>query len=245
MNRLPTKDLVESPLSVPPQRPPLPPEAWALELERALSKQTDRFLHQVQTFEELLRKGKPKPFEQMEGVGGPYIPVWDALEELKEQVEQTEQDRPTSEAPPTLPPYPTPYSMPAGGSKHMPLPESFREVPRLLDLDLTEGDHDSPDAGEEATHAGGEGTREGPHPGTRREEGGGPHKSPSEDLSQSTAFHGSPANDSKRSEVRKSRGSSLTSLGERQDHLTRDVGSESSHLTPAAPSPFHQMATVR
>ena len=49
--------------------------------------------------------------------------------------------------------------------------QSFRELPRLLDLDLTEGDHDSPDAGEEATHSGGEGTREGPHPRTGREKG--------------------------------------------------------------------------
>ncbi|XP_045064004.1 microtubule organization protein AKNA isoform X2 [Coregonus clupeaformis] len=368
------------------------------QLTRDLSKQAERFLQQVQTFEELLRRGKLKPFEQMKSLSqllqgqdslergylaardehrlllqsgaklGPFDPGRELegcifqcgmrVEELKEQVEQTEQDRPTSEAPPTPPPHPTPYSMPAGGSEPMPLPESpvlplpgesggvvgvevssasgesegeeggmgeeevmpplllrplrhkhkcverdlsmlmdhyqsFRELPRLLDLDLTEGDHDSPDAGEEATHSGGEGTREGPHPWTGREKGhtslpqrqpmlgqqdatfiptARPRTSKSvppspKDLSQSPAFHDLLANDRKRSEVRKSRGSSLTSLGESaaserrgsklqpgtrrvpsQDGIISPetdsgfVGSESSRLTPAAPSPLHQRA---
>uniref|UniRef100_A0A4W5M2U0 AT-hook transcription factor n=1 Tax=Hucho hucho TaxID=62062 RepID=A0A4W5M2U0_9TELE len=358
------------------------------QLTRALSKQAERFLQQVQTFEELLRRAKLKPFEQMKGLSqllqgqdslergylaardeyrlllqrgaelGPFDPGRELegrifqcgmlVEELKEQVEQTEQDRPTSEAPPTPPPHPTPYSMPAGGSEPMPLPESpvlplpgesgvevevssasgesegeeggmpsllrplrhkhkcverdfsmlmdhyqsFRELPRLLDLDLTEGDHDSPDAGE-ATHSGGEGTREGPHPRTGREKGhtslaqrrpvqgqqdatfiptARPRTSKSvppspKDLSQSTAFPDLLANDSKRSEVRKSHGSSLNSLGESaaserrgsklqpgtrrvpsQDGIISPetdsgfVGSESSRLTPAAPSPLHQRA---
>ncbi|XP_070990346.1 microtubule organization protein AKNA-like isoform X1 [Oncorhynchus clarkii lewisi] len=360
------------------------------QLTRALSKQAERFLQQVQTFEELLRRGKLKPFEQMKGLSqllqgqdslergylaardehrlllqrgaelGPFDPGRELegrifqcgmrVEELKEQVEQTEQDRPTSEAPPTPPPHPTPFSMPAGGSEPMPLPESpvlplpwesgvgvevssasgesegeeggmpslllhplrhehkrverdfsmlmdhyqsFRELPRLLDLDLTEGDHDSPDAGEEATHSGGEGTREGPHPRTGREKGhtslaqrrpmqgqqdaafiptARPRTSKSlppspKDLSQSTVFPDLLANDSKRSEVRKSHGSSLTSLGESaaserrgsklqpgtrrvpsQDGIISPetdsgfVGSESSRLTPAAPSALHQRA---
>ncbi|KAK6316083.1 hypothetical protein J4Q44_G00136070 [Coregonus suidteri] len=369
-------------------------------LTRALSKQADRFLYQVQTFEEHLRRGKLKPFEQMKGLSqllqgqdslergylaardehrvllqrgaelGPFdlgrelegriFQCGMRVEELKEKVEQTEQDLPTSEAPPTPRPHPTPYSMPAGSSEPMPLPESpvlplpgesgevmkvevssasgesegeegglgeeevlpslllrplghkhkrverdfsmlmnhyqsFRELPRLLDLNLTEEDQDSPDAGEEATHSGGGGTREGPHPGTGREEGhtslpqrqpmlgqqdatfipmARPRTSKSvppspKDLSQSPAFHGSPANDSKRSEVRKSRGSSLTSLGDSaaserrgsklqpgtrrvssQDGIISPetdsgfVGSKSSHLTPAAPSLLHQMATA-
>ncbi|XP_023843328.1 microtubule organization protein AKNA-like isoform X4 [Salvelinus sp. IW2-2015] len=360
------------------------------QLTRALSKQAERFLQQVQTFEELLRRGKLKPFEQMKGLSqllqgqdslergyltardehrlllqrgaelGPFDPGRELegrifqcgmrVEELKEQVEQTEQDRPTSEAPPTPPPHPTPYSMSAGGSEPMPLPESpvlplpgesgvgvevssasgesegeeggmpslllhplphkhkcverdfsmlmdhyqsFRELPRLLDLDLTEGDHDSSDAGEEATHSGSEGTREGPHPRTGREKGhtslaqrrpmqgqqaatffptARPRTSKSvppspKDLSQSTAFPDLLANDSKRSEVRKSHGSSLTSLedsaaserrGSKLQPGTRRVpsqdgiispetdsgfvGSESSRLTPAAPSPLHQRA---
>uniref|UniRef100_A0A8C7LKT0 AT-hook transcription factor n=1 Tax=Oncorhynchus kisutch TaxID=8019 RepID=A0A8C7LKT0_ONCKI len=362
------------------------------QVTRALSKQAERFLQQVQTFEELLRRGKLKPFEQMKGLSqllqgqdslergylaardehrlllqrGAELGPFDSgrelegrifqcgmrVEELKEQVEQTEQDRPTSEAPPTPtpPPHPTPYSMPAGGSEPMPLPESpvlplpwesgvgvevssasgesegeeggmpslllhplrhehkrverdfsmlmdhyqsFRELPRLLDLDLTEGDHDSPDAGEGATHSGGEGTREGPHPRTGREKGhtslaqrrpmqgqqdaafiptARPRTSKSlppspKDLSQSTAFTDLLANDSKRSEVRKSHGSSLTSLGESaaserrgsklqpgtrrvpsQDGIISPetdsgfVGSESSRLTPAAPSALHQRA---
>ncbi|XP_071219827.1 microtubule organization protein AKNA isoform X4 [Salvelinus alpinus] len=362
------------------------------QLTRALSKQAERFLQQVQTFEELLRRGKLKPFEQMKGLSqllqgqdslergylaardehrlllqrgaelGPFDPGRELegrifqcgmrVEELKEQVEQTEQDRPTSEAPPTPPPHPTPYSMSAGGSEPMPLPESpvlplpgesgvgvevssasgesegeeggmpslllhplrhkhkcverdfsmlmdhyqsFRELPRLLDLDLTEGDHDSSDAGEEATHSGSEGTREGPHPRTGREKGhtslaqrrpmqgqqdatffptARPRTSKSvppspKDLSQSTAFPDLLANDSKRSEVRKSHGSSLTSLedsaaserrGSKLQPGTRRVpsqdgiispetdsgfvGSESSRLTPAAPSPLHQRAIV-
>ncbi|XP_029625013.1 microtubule organization protein AKNA isoform X3 [Salmo trutta] len=363
------------------------------QLTRALSKQAERFLQQVQTFEELLRRGKLKPFEQMKGLSqllqgqdslergylatrdehrfllqrgaelGPFDPGRELegrifqcgmrVEELKEQVEQTEQDRPTSEAPPTPPPHPTPYSMPAGGSEPMPLPESpvlplpgesgvgvevssasgesegeeggmpslllhplrhkhkrierdfsvlmdhyqsFRELPRLLDLDLTEGDHDSPDTGEQATHSDGEGTREGPHPRTGKEKGhtslaqrwpiqgqqdatfiptARPRTSKSvppspKDLSQSTSFPDLLVNDSKRSEVRKSHGSSLTSLGEsaaterrgsKLQHGTRRVpsqdgiispetdsgfvGSESSRLTPAAPSPLHQRAIAR
>ncbi|CAB1332646.1 unnamed protein product, partial [Coregonus sp. 'balchen'] len=340
------------------------------QLTRDLSKQAERFLQQVQTFEELLRRGKLKPFEQMKSLSqllqgqdslergylaardehrlllqsgaklGPFDPGRELegcifqcgmrVEELKEQVEQTEQDRPTSEAPPTPPPHPTPYSMPAGGSEPMPLPESpvlplpgesggvvgvevssasgesegeeggmgeeevmpplllrplrhkhkrverdlsmlmdhyqsFRELPRLLDLDLTEGDHDSPDAGEEATHSGGQ--QDATFIPTARPRTSKSVPPSPKDLSQSPAFHDLLANDRKRSEVRKSRGSSLTSLGESaaserrgsklqpgtrrvpsQDGIISPetdsgfVGSESSRLTPAAPSPLHQRA---
>nr|XP_046188243.1 microtubule organization protein AKNA isoform X2 [Oncorhynchus gorbuscha] len=194
------------------------------QLTRALSKQAERFLQQglsqllqgqdslergyLAARDEhrlLLQRGAELgPFDPGRELEGRIFQCGMRVEELKEQVEQTEQDRPTSEAPPTPLPHPTPYSMPAGGSEPMPLPESpvlplpgesgvgvevssasgesegeeggmpslllhpsrhehkrverdfsmlldhyqsFRELPRLLDLDLTEGDHDSPDAG--------------------------------------------------------------------------------------------------
>ncbi|XP_034152898.1 microtubule organization protein AKNA isoform X2 [Esox lucius] len=126
------------------------------QLTMTLSKQAGRFLQQVQTFEELLSRGKPKQLEFTKGLSqllqeqdslergylaardqhrllqqrgaklGPFDPDREVegcifqcgmrLEELREQVEQSEQ------APP--PPHPAPYSMPAGASEHIPLPQS-------------------------------------------------------------------------------------------------------------------------
>ncbi|XP_032395438.1 microtubule organization protein AKNA isoform X2 [Etheostoma spectabile] len=134
------------------------------QLANILYNQADKFLHQLQTFEDLLKGKKLKPFEQMKGLSqlaegldslergyllardehklllhrGAEIAHFDpereleglifqcglCMEDLKEQVEQMQQEQPTCEAPPSPPPYPTPSSVPSEGGETLTYPQS-------------------------------------------------------------------------------------------------------------------------
>ncbi|KAF7665172.1 hypothetical protein LDENG_00151170 [Lucifuga dentata] len=124
-----------------------------------LYKRADKFLQQLQTFEDLLKSQKLKPFEQIKGLSqlvedlnslergylmvrdehkGTKISQFDPnrelegfifqcgmhVEELKEEVEEMQQDQPTCEALPSPPPHPTPLSVPTVGREPTPRPES-------------------------------------------------------------------------------------------------------------------------
>ncbi|XP_039636513.1 microtubule organization protein AKNA isoform X3 [Perca fluviatilis] len=159
-----------SPLVCPSTRSP--DQQVGQQLANILYNQADKFLHQLQTFEGLLKGKKLKPFEQMKGLSqlaegldslergyllardehklllqrGAEIGHFDPereleglifqcglrMEDLKEQVEQMQQEQPTCEAPPSPPPYPTPSSVPSEGGEILTYPQS-PPVPLLVD----------------------------------------------------------------------------------------------------------------
>ncbi|XP_031133408.1 microtubule organization protein AKNA isoform X3 [Sander lucioperca] len=159
-----------SPLVCPSTRSP--DQQVGQQLANILYNQADKFLHQLQTFEDLLKGKKLKPFEQMKGLSqlaegldslergyllardehklllrrGAEIGHFDPereleglifqcglrMEDLKEQVEQMQQEQPTCEAPPSPPPYPTPSSVPSEGGETLTYPQS-PPVPLLVD----------------------------------------------------------------------------------------------------------------
>ncbi|KAL6097192.1 akna [Pungitius sinensis] len=134
------------------------------QLAKILYHQADKFLQQLQTFDDLLRSKTLRPFDQMKGLsqiaeglnslergylfardehkvlqqGGAQILPFDSereleglifqcglrMEELKEQVEQMQQEQPTCEAPPSPPPHPTPSSVPSEGGELLTHPQS-------------------------------------------------------------------------------------------------------------------------
>ncbi|XP_056147176.1 microtubule organization protein AKNA [Lampris incognitus] len=133
-------------------------------LTSTLSNQADKFLQQVHTFEDLLKSGKLKPFEQIKGLSqlvqgldslekgylaarnehrllqqrGVQIGSFDpnreleglvfqcglCVEELKEQIEKTRQDQPTSTSLLSPPTHPTPLSIPTEEREPITHPES-------------------------------------------------------------------------------------------------------------------------
>ncbi|XP_078127511.1 LOW QUALITY PROTEIN: uncharacterized protein akna [Sander vitreus] len=151
-----------SPLVCPSTRSP--DQQVGQQLANILYNQADKFLHQLQTFEDLLKGKKLKPFEQMKGLSqlaegldslergyllardehklllqrGAEIGHFDPdreleglifqcglrMEDLKEQVEQMQQEQPTCEASPSPPPYPTPSSVPSEGGEILTYPQS-------------------------------------------------------------------------------------------------------------------------
>ncbi|XP_071321830.1 microtubule organization protein AKNA isoform X2 [Trachinotus anak] len=142
------------------------------QLAKILYSQADKFFQQLQTFEDLLKRGKLKPFEQMKGLSqlteglnslergyllardehkllqqrGAEISHFDPerelegliyqcglhMDELKEQVEQMQQEQPTCEAPPSPPPQPTPSSVPSEGGETLTHPQR-PHAPLLVD----------------------------------------------------------------------------------------------------------------
>ncbi|XP_045923197.1 microtubule organization protein AKNA isoform X3 [Micropterus dolomieu] len=142
------------------------------QLAKILYSQADKFLQQMQTFEDLLKSEKLKPFEQMKGLSQlaagldslerGYLLARDEhkllqqrdveinhfdpereleglifqcglhMEDLKEHVEQTRQEQPTCEAPPSPPRHPTPLSVPSEGGETLTHPQS-PPVPLLVD----------------------------------------------------------------------------------------------------------------
>ncbi|KAM6986428.1 microtubule organization protein AKNA [Aplochiton taeniatus] len=282
----------------------------------------------------LLQRGlETRPFDPDRELEGRIFQCGMRMEDLKEQVEQTEQHRPTSEAPPSPPPQPTPLSMPTGEREALPYPESpvvpvpgqpggvvgaevssaseeeealpslflqpltpkhrlverdfstlmdqyqsFRELPKVLGGG--EGSSVSVSPGAEHRQPG-EGTLQesGSVSNQRRQRLRVPNAVPGTSTSgppspptpsQSRALPGGRANGSRGSEGRKSRWSSLTSLGDgawserrgskrlhpgskpvmSQDGVVSPetdsgfVGSEGSRLNVAAPSPHHRRAPV-
>ncbi|KAI3361696.1 hypothetical protein L3Q82_002054 [Scortum barcoo] len=133
-------------------------------LAKILYNQADKFLQQLQSFDDLLKSGKLQPFEQMKGLSqlaegldslergylltrdehkllqqrGAEISHFDPereleglifqcglrMDELKEQVEQTRQEQPACEAPPSPCPHPTPSSVPSEGGETLTHPQS-------------------------------------------------------------------------------------------------------------------------
>ncbi|XP_075936056.1 microtubule organization protein AKNA [Anarhichas minor] len=140
------------------------------QLARILCNQADKFLQQLQTFEDLLKK--LGAFDQMKGLSqlaegldslergyllardehnvlqqhGAQISHFDPereleglifqcglrMDELKEQVEQMQQEQPTCVAPPSPPPHPSPSSVPSEGGETLTHPQS-PPVPLLVD----------------------------------------------------------------------------------------------------------------
>ncbi|XP_034752772.1 microtubule organization protein AKNA isoform X2 [Etheostoma cragini] len=151
-----------SPLVCPSTRSP--DHQVGQQLANILYNQADKFLHQLQTFEDLLKGKKLKPFEQMTGLSqlaqglnslergyllardehklllhrGEELAHFDpereleglifqcglCMEDLKEQVEQMQQEQPTCETPPSPPPYLTPSSVPSEGGETLIYPQS-------------------------------------------------------------------------------------------------------------------------
>ncbi|XP_051267620.1 microtubule organization protein AKNA isoform X1 [Dicentrarchus labrax] len=139
---------------------------------KILYSQADRFLQQLQTFEDLLKCKKLKPFEQVKGLPqlaegldslergyllardehkllqqrGVQISNFDPereleglifqcglrMDELKEQVEQMQQEQPTCEGPPSTPPHSTPSLVSSERRETLTHPQS-PPVPLLLD----------------------------------------------------------------------------------------------------------------
>ncbi|XP_054468783.1 microtubule organization protein AKNA [Anoplopoma fimbria] len=142
------------------------------QLAKILYNQADKFLQQLQTFEDLLKSKQLRPFDQMKGLSqlaeglnslergyllardehkvlqqhGAQISPFDSereleglifqcglqMDELKEQVEQMQQEQPTCVAPPSPPPHPTPSSVPSEGGQTLIHPQS-PPVPLLVD----------------------------------------------------------------------------------------------------------------
>nr|XP_040052848.1 microtubule organization protein AKNA isoform X2 [Gasterosteus aculeatus aculeatus] len=127
------------------------------QLARILFHQADKFLQQLQTFDDLLKSKTLGPFDHVKGLsqlaeglnsleggyllardehkvlqqGGAQVLPFDSerelerlifqcglrMDELKEQVEQMQQEQPDCEAPPSPPPHPTPSSVPSEGGE--------------------------------------------------------------------------------------------------------------------------------
>ncbi|XP_044030881.1 microtubule organization protein AKNA isoform X2 [Siniperca chuatsi] len=142
------------------------------QLAKILYNQADKFLQQLQRFEDLLKNEKLKPFDQMKGLSqlaqgldslergyllvrdeqkllqqqGAEISLFDPereleglifqcglhMDELKEQVEQMQQEQPTCEAPPSPPCHPIPSSVASEGGETLTHPQS-PPVPLLVD----------------------------------------------------------------------------------------------------------------
>ncbi|XP_059214585.1 LOW QUALITY PROTEIN: microtubule organization protein AKNA [Centropristis striata] len=144
-----------------PSSPRSPDRQMDQQLEQILYSQTDKFLQQLQTFQDLLKSNRLNPFEQMKGLSQlaegldslerGYLLAKDQnkqpeagtkhfdperdleglifqcglrMEELKEQVEDLQQEQPSCEAPPSPPPHPTPSSLLSEGGGSLTHPQS-------------------------------------------------------------------------------------------------------------------------